>query len=208
MKIRNGFVSNSSSSSFVLLFEKKAYDRYEKDICPHCKHGETEFYFDTNNFRNADGACGDNSFEKLTINERIKQLEKDLKEQEEYIEDCLKEDSYYYYNRIEQLKKEIEFFSNLQKDRYYYLDIQISYHDNFSKKELYSICNRFGREIRILQYGEDYEKGSDPEYAKIFEKEEKKVTSALDNSTYEDRDFPSPPGMSVWEFDRYGNGDK
>lgn len=30
MKVRNGFVSNSSSSSFVIF--------YDADVCPHCKH--------------------------------------------------------------------------------------------------------------------------------------------------------------------------
>jgi thiol-disulfide isomerase/thioredoxin len=150
MKIRTGFVSNSSSSSFVLLVEKEVIDNYANDYCPHCKRGNTEFYFDSEAFTNHPGSCSDNAFRKITIKEKIEELEESITNFTEKMSDARDNDFHWISDTIEIIEKQLEFYKKLTQDKYYELAIDISYHEKYSGAVLKEFIDQYKDKIRII----------------------------------------------------------
>lgn len=75
MKIRNGFVSNSSSSSFVVLLKKNDYDKYINSAHPYYKYVMDQM-----------------EFTELTIENQSYITIIDYESSEDYIEDMNLED--------------------------------------------------------------------------------------------------------------------
>lgn len=77
MKIRNGFVSNSSSSSFVLFASKEAFDLAQKDLTDNQKKAIAPFISSTDKFLGRDMLCyrytsgdyGDEEFARDVVKE-------------------------------------------------------------------------------------------------------------------------------------------
>lgn len=62
MKIRNSFVSNSSSSSFIIAYKPEAFE--DLDPCPHCGFTAPNFLDEVNDSRDGD-TCFENLEEAL-----------------------------------------------------------------------------------------------------------------------------------------------
>ena len=87
MKIRNGFVSNSSSTSYIIVVKKT-------EPCPHCKQGGVDF-LDLLSKRD-DGSCDNTMY--------IKDREQILNELEKEIE-VLSKNPLYYWGSVERSKE-------------------------------------------------------------------------------------------------------
>jgi len=78
MKIRTGFVSNSSSSSFVILADKALFDQ---SVCPNCNHRSEPHYFLSDKFlEHVDNCVEFFGFEAClkSLSDEIAHLEKQL----------------------------------------------------------------------------------------------------------------------------------
>lgn len=139
MKIRNGFVSNSSSSSFVLLVNNKSFQK--EDYCPYCKRGSSDFYFSTNNFLNAEGSYGENRCEQFTIETYIENKNNILEENSEWITK----------STSDHIKRVISYLEKIKnKDNYIIYDIDISYHDPISASFLESFMQEKYKDIIFI----------------------------------------------------------
>ena len=121
MKIRNGFVSNSSSTSFVIAFKNE-----EPKKCPTC--GRTDPY--TNNIiYEIENSCNtDTMVEHYTTDEIISDLENNIENNKEYLgkypeSDYLRDD----INEMEQLITKIE---EKESEGYEVMRVSISNHSN------------------------------------------------------------------------------
>jgi hypothetical protein len=133
MKIRNGFVSNSSSSSFIIAFKKNA------NKCPTCGHMTVDIatYLTS---RNGDD---DNSIYSLGCQEVIDDVNSNFI-------DNIK------YSRVSEAKQLVderdsilEKIEKFQKQGYDFAHIGISYHDTWLNEEFGRLCST--GEIQVIQ---------------------------------------------------------
>jgi hypothetical protein len=128
MKVRNGFVSNSSSSSFII-----AYKKADKTPCPTCGRYDIEDFVELVRRSEGDGDSSVNAEDLEGVLER-------LQESLEWTNDeCKKE--------VRATMKEVK---KLVKEGWRVADISISYHNETLNDLLHSSQN-----IKILQGGND-----------------------------------------------------
>lgn len=134
MKKRIGFVSNSSSSSFILLVDKEFFDK--KSACPCCGE-QKKFYFNSKCFIDSEGSCGDNSVDE---NIGFKAYIEELEEAKERVDGCnyfmSEEEEKYEKQKVKaQIDENIEKIKLLEKENKdkVLFRVYISYHDDTSK---------------------------------------------------------------------------
>ena len=129
MKIRQGFVSNSSSSSFII-----AYKKADKTPCPTCGRCDLENFVDI--IERSSVNNDDNSVNETGLDDVTYSLEEQLRWREDPISIV----------EIKLVKKEIK---RLVKEGWEVANISISYHDEILNNLLHNSKN-----IKIL-YGEN-----------------------------------------------------
>ena len=115
MKTRFGFVSNSSSSSYVVAV-------FKKDKCPHCGRTDPNFL----DIVEAIGARSSGESECTQLHER------GTKEIERYLVEGLKMDEWRLPEEITEWEDVLVVSKKAEKKGYEVARIEISYHDNAS----------------------------------------------------------------------------
>ena len=133
MKIRNGFVSNSSSSSFVIAFKKNM------SKCPTCGHMTVDIATYLTN-RNGDD---DNSIYSHGYEEVVNDVTSNFTDNIKYARGSEAK------QLVDERDSILEKMEKFQKEGYDFAHIGISYHDTWLSEEFGRLCNK--GEIQILQ---------------------------------------------------------
>lgn len=159
MKIRSGFVSNSSSTSFIVGLRKK-----KSEPCPHCGRSDPDFidaYIERGNV-NDTGLIIDGRFSSVidSLNENIKEHQSSIKEYQMHRpQDSVGWGKSTYADMIsyeESDIKEIEALigkiEKIQNEGYTIHEIEISYHDGPARDKLQELV-KTGSAVIINERG-------------------------------------------------------
>jgi hypothetical protein len=119
MKYRQGFVSNSSSSSFIIAYNQKTIGN-ECKTCGHITNDFTDFLSKSNN---------EDTELRSEDTDNIKAFIKD---------ECFM----YYENAEEQIKKALSIVEKLSEEGWKMIECDIAYEDTFIEQELRSLVTQ------------------------------------------------------------------
>ena len=133
MKIRNGFVSNSSSSSFIIAYKSGT-------LCPTCGHNSGDFMeIVRSRLDHTDNRISSEGY--MDVRDEIINMFTDQVEWTDKTEKILKEE----------LETILEIMNSLKSKGFNFASIGVSYHDEDLSQQLHQAAN--GNSLVILHSG-------------------------------------------------------